>query len=239
MNAVQAERPEDRLNPPSAIKGSVCAFILSCLAHAGVFAWFVCGPFWNAPVSQGDAAVEPIFVSLITLPGPERAVPEELKSVPISAVEPAAGAAAYNGPAPDKSPQADKTETPAPRKNPSAPALPSGQARPVRQQAAIATAGTAAGDISYHDTIRAWLEKHKTYPKRARLKGVEGNVTVSFTFDRDGRVVSKRLVASSGHAILDQAALDSVDAASPLPRMPATLPHNQMTLKVPFGFYLM
>jgi periplasmic protein TonB len=62
------------------------------------------------------------------------------------------------------------------------------------------------------------LGRFKFYPPQAR--GVSGVVTVRVTVDRQGNVVSSRVVKSSTSAALDAAALDIFKRASPLPAPP-------------------
>ncbi|HRK57231.1 MAG TPA: energy transducer TonB [Burkholderiaceae bacterium] len=100
-------------------------------------------------------------------------------------------------------------------------------------------AANIAGEADYLSRLKAWLEQHKAYPRRARLQAIEGEVMIAITFDRSGRVLAQQLIASSGHASLDRAALAAVESANPLPAIPPELPHQQMTLNVPFGFHLM
>ncbi len=47
------------------------------------------------------------------------------------------------------------------------------------------------------------------WPKEALQKELEGTVAMKFLIDADGRVFDKAIVKSSGHAILDVAALEA------------------------------
>lgn len=49
------------------------------------------------------------------------------------------------------------------------------------------------------------------YPKRARRRGYEGTVILEVLVDRTGRVKELRVLTSSGHSVLDRAALKSVN----------------------------
>ena len=51
------------------------------------------------------------------------------------------------------------------------------------------------------------------YPRSARRKGHEGRVTVEISVAEDGGIASAEVVASSGHAELDAAALGAVRTA--------------------------
>lgn len=219
-------------------KNSTLSFVVSCFLHLGVIALLLWNPLWNKTVSQGELASQPLIVSVVTLPADHQPTPEKI----VTKIEPQSGDAEkklrpINKISPLSQFKTSKKEVIEKQQTASMPAN-AGSLQAVKQQAEFATAGTNTGEVSYNDKIRAWLEKHKAYPKRARLKGLEGQVIVSFTFNREGQIISKRLVNSSGHDILDQAAFDAMDAANPLPPIPQSMKQNQITLTVPFGFNL-
>ena len=84
----------------------------------------------------------------------------------------------------------------------------------------------------------AQLERHKRYPRAARLRHQEGTVTVRFTVDRDGHVDRGALLASSGHQALDEETLALLQRASPLPPPPAEIGPSPVTLSVPVQYNL-
>ncbi|HUO83412.1 MAG TPA: TonB family protein [Gammaproteobacteria bacterium] len=49
------------------------------------------------------------------------------------------------------------------------------------------------------------------FPRRARVKGIEGAVTVEFTVTGTGRVSNPRIVAAEPHGVFDRAVLKTVD----------------------------
>ena len=53
-----------------------------------------------------------------------------------------------------------------------------------------------------------------SYPKRARRKGYEGTVVLEVLVNRNGKVDDLRILASSGYAILDRSAVNSVKSWS-------------------------
>ncbi|MFN3892513.1 MAG: TonB family protein [Beijerinckiaceae bacterium] len=61
----------------------------------------------------------------------------------------------------------------------------------------------------------------------------QGVVTVTFGIGASGEAQSPRVVRSSGHAVLDQAALQTVRKASPFPVPPPGAPR---TFTVPMRF---
>ncbi|MCK7576413.1 MAG: energy transducer TonB [Chromatiales bacterium] len=102
-------------------------------------------------------------------------------------------------------------------------------------------AGQGAGSqgvANYQGTLAAWLNRHKRYPDRARRLRQQGTVRVSFTIDRQGRLISHRIVGASGYPLLDQEVEALVRRASPMPPFPAGLTQSQLTITVPISFNL-
>ncbi|MDR2344248.1 MAG: TonB family protein [Spirochaetaceae bacterium] len=69
--------------------------------------------------------------------------------------------------------------------------------------------------------IQRRIRDRLVYPATARKAGIQGVVELSFTIHEDGRVGAVTVLKSSGHAMLDEAAVGTVYAASPFPRPPA------------------
>ena len=65
--------------------------------------------------------------------------------------------------------------------------------------------------------ILDWLARHRDYPLAARRARLQGVVQVSATLMPDGRLLDGRVEHSSGHRLLDRAALDLLERASPVP----------------------
>ena len=91
---------------------------------------------------------------------------------------------------------------------------------------------------AYLAQVRRRLVNSKKYPPAARSQKLEGVATVSFILTPDGRVLSSRLVSSSGHAILDDEVMALVRRVSPLPSRPKGLPQDNLSLTVPIQFSL-
>jgi protein TonB len=66
--------------------------------------------------------------------------------------------------------------------------------------------------------ILARIRAVRQYPELARHREIEGRVTVSFLIDAEGRTYGAR-ITKSADPLLDRAALDAVERASPLPRL--------------------
>jgi protein TonB len=58
--------------------------------------------------------------------------------------------------------------------------------------------------------LRAWLERYFEYPYAARQRGWQGEVRLGFLVLPDGRLERLRVTRSSGFALLDASALDSL-----------------------------
>jgi len=67
---------------------------------------------------------------------------------------------------------------------------------------------------------QAALSKHLFYPPQAVAQGLEGEVILLLSLAENGQLVSAAIARSSGHAILDQAALDAARHIGALPGNP-------------------
>jgi TonB family protein len=73
-------------------------------------------------------------------------------------------------------------------------------------------------------------------PDATRSRGEQGTATVAFTIDRDGRLVSSRIVQSSGSPLLDEETLAMLVRAQPMPKPPSTAPDSGLLIAVPVRF---
>jgi len=102
--------------------------------------------------------------------------------------------------------------------------------------------GTAAAVNGHRDNyfsrLRAWLERHKKYPRNARIRRQEGTVAVRFTVQSNGRLLSYAIERGSGFALLDREALAMFRRAGPLPPIPESLGRDSVEFVLPISFYL-
>jgi periplasmic protein TonB len=86
-------------------------------------------------------------------------------------------------------------------------------------RAAETRGSNVAEAAAWRSAWSAGMSWNRHYPEAARARGEQGTVRLALTIDRGGRVVSARLVGSSGSSTLDQAALEMARHASgrPLP----------------------
>ena len=113
------------------------------------------------------------------------------------------------------------------------------QASPNAGSADDTTGGGMPGQTAdFMAQLQAWLEKHKEYPRRARMRRQQGTALLYFVMDRDGQVLQHRLEQSSGHDLLDREVIAMIERAQPLPKLPETIDERRLELVVPVQFFL-
>ena len=92
---------------------------------------------------------------------------------------------------------------------------------------------------SYLEMVRLKIERHKRYPENARIRQIEGSVTIRFVIISGGDIRSAEIVKTSGDKALDRAALTAVKDAVPFPRAPTSLFEGDIPLELTIVFELM
>jgi protein TonB len=106
---------------------------------------------------------------------------------------------------PDESPQGNEAPVPSPQEETTA--FDTAATGPVSNRPALPSVVEAAQpEYSKNPPI--------SYPRRARRKGYEGTVLLEVLVNRNGKVDDLRILASSGYAILDRSAVNSVKSWS-------------------------
>jgi protein TonB len=99
------------------------------------------------------------------------------------------------------------------------------------------TAGNAALAADYarrnYTYIQRRIRDRLVYPSPARRAGIQGTTELAFTIHEDGHISAVTIQKSSGHPILDEAAIETIHAAAPFPRPPAPA-----RLAIPIAFRL-
>lgn len=129
---------------------------------------------------------------------------------------------------------------PQPRREATAPAaspLPPAPMAAAPVNAAASTAEAAAMP-SYTALVLAHLKRHQQYPRAAKRRNLEVNVTVTFRVDRQGNVLGQSIIDGSGHEILDREALATIERANPMPPVPAEISASTVILSIPIRFEL-
>jgi len=91
---------------------------------------------------------------------------------------------------------------------------------------------------SWRNALYAHLNRFKHYPQDAKDEHRQGTALLSFTLDRDGKVLDFFLVRSSGDSSLDKEVLAMIERASPLPIPPPEVEEPNLHLVVPIQFSL-
>lgn len=206
-----------------AVAGHVGAALLVLLAGAGplLAPTEASAPISVALVDAAPPAPEPPLEPVKAPDQPALPVPRVALPTPQVVVATVPARPALSAPRPTLSPAAATAAPPA------APAPASPPAKSAEQ----------AGEASYHAQVLARLREARRYPTAARARRQEGVAQVRFTLDARGRVLDASLVRSSGHAVLDREALDTVRRAAPLPAPPPGSA-DPLTLVVDIDFFL-
>lgn len=93
-----------------------------------------------------------------------------------------------------------------------------------------------AAIANWQRDLVAHMNRHKRYPEKAREARQNGVVSIAFAVDRKGRLVRAAVVNGSGVETLDQAAVDMLQRATPLPPPPDSVPGDPIELVVPVRF---
>ena len=105
--------------------------------------------------------------------------------------------------------------------------------------ASVPPAGTGSGAGAeygpYLTALRQRIQESVRYPASARRRGLMGTVNVEILILVNGAISEVKLLESSSHHVLDDAALDTIRS---LPRMPlpGDLPSRPLRVRVPVVF---
>ncbi|HET6632887.1 MAG TPA: TonB family protein [Rhodanobacteraceae bacterium] len=80
-------------------------------------------------------------------------------------------------------------------------------------------------EYAYAAYMRGWVSRierigNLNYPEQARARKLQGDLVLTVGLYRDGRVKSVDVIQSSGHKLLDDAAIRIVHMAAPFPAIP-------------------
>lgn len=126
---------------------------------------------------------------------------------------------------------------------PSAATTPVQPAQPTNQPTGVQTMPVRSSPAPQRDygwlaeTLRDRIEELKRYPPMARMNNWQGKVVLKFVVREDGTVENLEVVQSSGHAVLDEAAMETIRRASPLPLKHA-LGKPRVTFQFPISYTL-
>jgi periplasmic protein TonB len=109
---------------------------------------------------------------------------------------------------------------------------------PAPRTTVLTEASSPKIDPSWQSLLLKHLQQFKSYPGGARQRNEQGVVVLDFVMDRDGHVLSRRIVTGSGFADLDAEVLTLIQRAQPLPAFAASMSEDQLHLTVPIRFSL-
>ena len=90
----------------------------------------------------------------------------------------------------------------------------------------------------WQSALQAHLERRKRYPRQAQMMRREGVPWVTFTMDRQGKVLAATLFRASGVSVLDEESLALIHRAEPLPTPPPEVLGETISLTVPVEFFI-
>lgn len=90
----------------------------------------------------------------------------------------------------------------------------------------------------YYSELNQMMRRERSYPRSARRRGLEGTVLVELVVDARGKLLKASVIRSSGHEVLDQAALADVRKMKRLPKPPKALKRRHVKLHIPFEYSL-
>jgi protein TonB len=208
-------------------KTSLLPFVFSLILHAILASWLFVpwersvDTLWSGGKSGGSGT---IFVTVSAPPAGAKPANESQDMTRIMTRD-----SASKTKAPAATPRQKKAlASPSPAQGPSRAKSGNG-----RGNSPVAAGGTrngadATGTVSENApnvlaAIRAKIIAKQKYPAAARRNGEKGTVKIGFKIASDGGVQNLRVLASSGHDALDDAAVTAVRAAVPLPYFPQTI----------------
>jgi protein TonB len=98
------------------------------------------------------------------------------------------------------------------------------------------TGGTA--EVTYQQLVAAHIAKNKRYPKRARERGIEGQVLISISLFSNGSI-EKLSILNSDSSLLSEGVESMIQNAAPFPAFLESMKSSSVSFQVPIRFNLM
>lgn len=89
----------------------------------------------------------------------------------------------------------------------------------------------------YLQRLRQRIQEALIYPLMARRQGLGGTVELEVWIDPPGQIRDARVVVSSSHGVLDEAALETIRGLDPVP-LPDSLSRRPLRIRIPLVFRL-
>jgi periplasmic protein TonB len=141
---------------------------------------------------------------------------------------------------------AQKEEKPTPPQEPTTDAIAPKEKLPEKVEASAPAQRTTVQSVasaphidpSWQSLLIKHIQHFKRYPQTARDRNEQGVVVLAVSLDRDGHLLSRRIVSGSGFADLDAEVLALVERAQPMPAFPPSMRESQLDLTMPIRFSL-
>jgi periplasmic protein TonB len=173
-----------------------------------------------------DKTIEPVEQKIVETPKTQPEPPSPPKEPePVQSSEPVIAQRQPVAPPPSEAVETRPIENPAKPSRPEPASLaPAETVAPAARQEAPMQTAKAAQSGPEVKTDHRWLAESlwrrvaelKRYPNSARLNGQEGKVILKAVIRSDGHLIDVTVQKSSGHQILDAAAVEAVKLACPL-----------------------
>jgi protein TonB len=227
---LEDEKPRDLLR--WAIAAAVVVGI-----HAGVVAYFLTT---HEPEAIGDDGA-PLTLELAPIDSTPDALERDVAAAPETMIE----SKPLPEPQKEKQPDDMKIEQP-PDEAPALVPLPTvkppekveDSSPPAPRTAQQVKGGAPQIPSSWQSSLVRQLQRFKQYPAQAQARNEQGVVLLSFSVDRNGKVLAHGIARSSGYADLDQEVMAMIMRAEPLPAFPASMTQQRLDLTVPIRFAL-
>jgi len=191
--------------------------MLSVIAHVGVLTGLVKAIPPSSPPHPGDSVVD-IYLPRLA-PSNRRSVAARTSSPPTILAATTRDHRAASEPLPKPNPVAEQhsgsNRVAAPQENPASP--------PHNQ---------------ILGALKTRLSEYLTYPPLARLRGWEGLVLLDMHLEPDGRINKIQVARSSGYAVLDRSALNSLIQLGQLVEAKIWLAGSSIDVQLPVQFRL-
>lgn len=88
----------------------------------------------------------------------------------------------------------------------------------------------------YLDNVKSIIEEDIEYPEWSKRLNQKGKVVYEVTINQEGMATATKAIESSRHEALNQAVLDAINLAQPLPIIPVELGINQTSVRIEHVF---
>lgn len=215
------------------------AMAISIWVHIlGLALWQYTDPLPAAPTMPPMA----LEIELPTLPEPEKE-PEKPKEN-LTKQNPPAPKPAPPKPEPAPKPETKPEPEPSTEETVASGALPKiepddggseNQGAPPEEET-ISLESKAPEYLSYLGQIKVKVKRHWIFPPQARDNRQSGRLTALFTLDNNGELIKIVVEESSGHPILDHAAMEAVRGANPFEPFPDHIKLKRLNIRASFDY---